>query len=280
MNNQQMGTGDSMHTFLSSLDKYPMASLEEQDDLARKIAAGDQDAKNRMVEANLRLVIHWARRYQNRGVELADLVQEGTFGLMRAVEKFDFHKGFKFSTYASWWIRQSLQRVIQSQSNAIRLPMEVAEQAHKIDMASWNIASSGQERPSDDLIASETGTSIEDVKKLTNLARVVASIDQPTGDDTGTTIGELLKDHYTSDFDNSVEIGILFSEIRDAIEKLPEPERNVMLLRYALNGGRPASLQKCASELGMGVRRVRALEKRALESLATIPSVIEAYRAA
>ena len=280
MNKQQLGTGDSMHTFLGNLDRYPMASPEEQDDLARRIAAGDQDAKNRMVEANLRLVIHWARRYQNRGVELADLIQEGTFGLMRAVEKFDFNKGFKFSTYASWWIRQSLQRVIQSQSNAIRLPMEVAEHAHKIDIASWNITSNGQERPSDELIASETGTSVENVRKLTNLARVVASIDQPTGDDTGTTIGELLKDQHTSDFENSVEMDILFDEIRNAIEKLPEPERNVIVLRYALDGGKPASLQKCASELSMGVRRVRALEKRALESLASIPAVTEAYRAA
>ncbi|MCL5948372.1 MAG: RNA polymerase sigma factor RpoD/SigA [Actinobacteria bacterium] len=280
MNTQHTGTVDTMHTFLETLDRYPMPTAYEQTELARKVTLGDEDARTKMVEANIRLVIHWARRYQNRGVELADLIQEGTFGLMRAVEKFDFTRGFKFSTYASWWIRQSLQRAIQSQANAIRLPMEVAEQAHRIERASWDLTAGGQEKPSLDHLAMETGQSVEQVSRFTSLAKVVASLDQPTGEDTGTTIGDLLKDKESSDFEESVEMQILCDEIKKAIKNLPDLEQRVITLRFALDGGKPASLQKCARELGMGVRRVRALEARALQSLATLPALAEAYRAA
>ncbi|MHB8263927.1 MAG: sigma-70 family RNA polymerase sigma factor [Acidimicrobiales bacterium] len=280
MNTQYTGTVDTMHTFLENLDKYPMPSADEQTELARKVAEGDEDARTKMAEANIRLVIHWARRYQNRGVELADLIQEGTFGLMRAVEKFDFRRGFKFSTYASWWIRQSLQRAIQSQANAIRLPMEVAEQAHRLERASWNLTATGQDKPSVEYLAMETGQSIEQISRFSSLAKVVASLDQPTGEDTGTTIGDLIKDKDTSDFEDSVDMRILCSEIKKAVSALPDLERDVIALRFALDGGKPASLQKCARELSMGVRRVRAIEARALQSLATLPALSEAYRAA
>src|SRR5487761_2481700 len=145
--NRATTTADSLGLMLRDLDRYPMPDHEQQIELAKRVAKGDLEARNQMVAANLRLVVHWARRYQDRGVDLTDLVQEGTFGLLRAVEKFDWERSFRFSTYATWWIRQALQRAVQQHGRTIRLPMEVAERNQQVDAALWELTHQFQRAP-------------------------------------------------------------------------------------------------------------------------------------
>ena len=166
---------DSLGLLLRDLDRYPMPDYDEQVALAKRVATGDDEAKKQMVAANLRLVLHWARRYQDRGVELVDLVQEGTFGLLRAVEKFDWERGFKFSTYATWWIRQSLQRAVQQHGRTIRIPLEVGEQLQRIDAANAELIGLLGRRPSDDELNEATGMTTKERRNLENMAGVSAS---------------------------------------------------------------------------------------------------------
>ncbi len=235
-----------MRLFLDDIGRYPLLSAAEQVALAQRIELGDAGAKNEMIAGNLRLVVHWARRYQGRGVDLTDLVQEGTFGLMRAVEKFDWKRGFKFSTYATWWIRQSLQRAVQSKGRAIRLP--------------------------EDAVAAENAAERRGEGAERHLPRVVASLDQPVAIDASATLGDLLAAEDGSVDDEAVE-EMSMEGLADAIGRLPELERQVVRLRFGLTGQPPASLESTAKKLGIGVRRVRSLEASALRALAAQPEV-------
>src|SRR6202789_3853015 len=174
-----VNTSDTLGLMLRDLDQFPMPDHEQQVELAKRVVAGDDAARKQMVAANLRLVLHWDRRYQDRGVDMADLVQEGTFGLLRAVEKFDWERGFRFSTYATWWIRQALQRAVQQHGRTIRLPMEVAERNQQVDAALWELTHQFQRPPTDDEMDNATNTTAEVRADLTQVARVVASLDQP-----------------------------------------------------------------------------------------------------
>jgi RNA polymerase primary sigma factor len=243
-----------MRLFLDDLGKYPLLSADEQVALAKRIEQGDEVARREMIAANLRLVVHWARRYQGRGIDLTDLVQEGTFGLMRAVEKFDWRRGFKFSTYATWWIRQSLQRAVQSKSRAIRLPEDAVA------------AEAQAER--------EGGDSREP-----HLPRVVASLDQPLSSEASATLGDIVAGEEDPIEDAITELASR-AEIGAAVDRLPELEQSVVRLRFGLNGAQPASLEATAKELGIGVRRVRSVEASALRLLAAQPEVSALYRAA
>src|SRR5271163_72841 len=149
---------DGIRLFLDDLDHHPLPDHDQQVELAKLVAAGDEDARRQMIAANLRLVVHWARRYQDRGVDFADLVQEGTFGLMRAVDKFDWQRGFRFSTYATWWIRQALQRAVQQHGRTIRIPLEVAERNQQVDAAMWELTHQLQRPPTDDELDNATNT--------------------------------------------------------------------------------------------------------------------------
>src|SRR5271168_1016368 len=164
---------------LRDLDRYPMPNYDEQVELAKRVTAGDEEAKKQMVAANLRLVVHWARRYQDRGVDMGYLVQEGTFGLLRAVEKFDWERGFRFSTYATWWIRQALQRAVQQHGRTIRIPLEVAERMQRLDAISAELAGQLGRPPEEEEIAELTGITPEERRSLEGIARVSASLDQP-----------------------------------------------------------------------------------------------------
>src|ERR1700686_130585 len=165
-------THDGIRLFLDDLDRYPLPDHEEQVALAKRVAAGDDEARRQMIAANLRLVVHWARRYQDRGVDFGDLVQEGTFGLMRAVDKFDWQRGFRFSTYATWWIRQALQRAVQQHGRTIRLPMEVAEGNQQVDAALWELTHQFQRPPTDEEMDNATNTSAAVRSDLSQVARV------------------------------------------------------------------------------------------------------------
>ncbi|MDA8265080.1 MAG: sigma-70 family RNA polymerase sigma factor [Actinomycetota bacterium] len=233
---------DLMRLFLDDLGKYPLLSADAQVELAKRVELGDEEARQQMIGSNLRLVVHWARRYQGRGVDLVDLVQEGTFGLMRAVEKFDWRKGFRFSTYATWWIRQSLQRAVQSKGRAIRLP--------------------------EDALAAE----LEGDPDQARLPRVVASLDQPLTSEATATLGDVVAADEVP-FEDDLVHSISLSRLEAAIDRLPELEQSVVRLRFGLDGTPPASLEATARSLGIGVRRVRRIEASALAFLAQQPEV-------
>ncbi|HEY5025851.1 MAG TPA: sigma-70 family RNA polymerase sigma factor [Acidimicrobiales bacterium] len=272
-------THDGIRLFLDDLDRYPLPDHEEQVELAKRVAAGDDEARRQMIAANLRLVVHWARRYQDRGVDFGDLVQEGTFGLMRAVDKFDWQRGFRFSTYATWWIRQSLQRAVQQHGNTIRVPMEVAEQAQRADRVTWELASDLRRDPTPDEVAEASGVDSRTLETVQGAARVVASLDQPAGTDSGTALGDLVgADEQT--FEDDVERQMVLGRVRDAVDTLDELERDVLRIRFGLDDGTPTSLQATASRLGIGVRRARQAEARALQQLATLAEVEAAHQAA
>jgi RNA polymerase primary sigma factor len=272
-------TPDSVRYFLDDLDQFPLPDPEAQTELAKRVAAGDEEARRQMISANLRLVVHWARRYQDRGVDFGDLVQEGTFGLMRAVDKFDWQRGFRFSTYATWWIRQALQRAVQQHGSTIRVPMEVAEQAQRADRMTWELATELQRDPTPEEVAEASGVDNAALRSLQGVARVVASLDQPTGGDTGSPLGDLVAADENV-FEDDVEKRIVLDRVRRAVEGLDELERDVVRIRFGLDGGSPASLQATATRLGIGVRRARQAETRALQHLADLPEVEAAHEAA
>src|ERR1700690_2112687 len=187
-----VSTSDTLGLMLRDLDQFPMPDHEHQVELAKRVAAGDELARKQMIAANLRLVVHWARRYQDRGVDMADLVQEGTFGLMRAVDKFDWERGFRFSTYATWWIRQALQRAVQQHGRTIRIPLEVGEHIQQVDAALWELTHQLQRPPTDAELDEATNTTADVREDLTRAARVVASLDQPAAADSTATLGDLV----------------------------------------------------------------------------------------
>ena len=270
---------DTLGLFLRDLDLHPLPDHDAQTALAKRVAAGDQEARQEMIAANLRLVVHWARRYQDRGVDMTDLVQEGTFGLMRAVDKFDWERGFRFSTYATWWIRQALQRAVQQHGRTIRLPMEVAERAQHVDAASWELAATLQRDPTDEELDELSGTSARERAELQTAARVVASLDQPATADSTSTLGDLVTTDATA-FEEDIATGLTLDQVRQAVEHLSELQRAVIHHRFGFGGADPASLQTTAERLGIGVRKVRQAEAEALEILASSAVLEAAHRAA
>jgi len=273
-NRSRGSDADSLGLFLRDLDHHPLPDHDAQTELAKRVAAGDDEARREMVAANLRLVVHWARRYQDRGVDLPDLIQEGTFGLMRAVDKFDWERGFRFSTYATWWIRQALQRAVQQHGRTIRLPMEVAERNQQVDAALWELTHQLQRPPTDDELDEATNTTAQVRSDLSRAARVVASLDQPAATDSTATLGDLVSGEQ-SDFEDEVAAELTLDLVRQAVDRLSDLQREVIRHRFGFDGSDPASLQTTAERLGIGVRKVRQAEAEALELLA-VSDVLEA----
>ncbi|MCL4445367.1 MAG: sigma-70 family RNA polymerase sigma factor [Actinobacteria bacterium] len=270
---------DSLGMMLRDLDRYPMPDYAEQLELAKKVASGDEDARKEMVAANLRLVVHWARRYQDRGVDLGDLIQEGTFGLIRAVEKFDWERGFRFSTYATWWIRQSLQRAIQQHGRTIRIPMEVGEHLQRLEAATAQLSAELGRLPSEAELEEATQLSAHERRSLADLARVTASLDQPAATDSSTTLGDLVAPDQ-DDLIGEVDDVMVRERVREALDRLPDLHRDVLVLRFGFTDAPPASLQSTADHLGIGVRRVRRIEMEALAALSKDVQVVEARQVA
>jgi RNA polymerase sigma factor (sigma-70 family) len=273
------GTTDSLGLLLRDLDQYPMPDHEQQVALAKRVAAGDDEARRQMVAANLRLVVHWARRYQDRGVDMADLVQEGTFGLLRAVEKFDWERGFRFSTYATWWIRQALQRAVQQHGRTIRIPLEVGERLQRLDAVTAELAGALGRPPTDEELTEATGMDADERASLEGVARVAASLDQPAAADSATSLGDLVAPD-DRDWASEVDEEMVFDRVRAAVDQLPGLQRDVLRLRFGFDGDSPASLQATAERLGVGVRRVRRAEEEGLAALSSDDAVVGAHLAA
>ncbi len=272
-------TTDSLGLLLHDLDRHPMPDHEGQIALAQRVANGDEEARREMVAANLRLVVHWARRYQDRGVEMGDLVQEGTFGLLRAVEKFDWERGFRFSTYATWWIRQALQRAVQQHGRTIRIPLEVGERLQRLDAVAAELAGQLGRPPTSEELTEATGMTQAEREQLEDVARVSASLDQPAASDSATTLGELVAPD-DQDWVAEVDDELVRDRVRDAVERLPDLQRDVLRLRFGFGGDTPASLQATAERLGVGVRRVRRAEEEGLAALSADVDVVGAHKAA
>jgi RNA polymerase primary sigma factor len=260
--------GDALQLFLSEIGRHRLLTAAEEVELAKRIERGDAAAKERMINCNLRLVVSIAKRYQGHGLSLLDLIQEGIIGLNRGVEKFDWRRGYKFSTYATWWIRQACQRAVANQSSTIRVPVHVRERRQKLARAATTLQARLGRQATREELAEATGLELQHVDEALDAAEAPVSLNQTVGSDADGELGELLADGSAPDPAEEVGETLRRDAVRRAIRELPEQQRRVVELRFGLNGeSRP--LEAIARELGVGRERVRQLEREALARLAT-----------
>jgi len=259
-------TTETLALFFRDVARHPLLTREEEVALAKRIERGDLQAKERLVNANLRLVVANARRYENQGLSLLDLIQEGTLGLIRAAEKFDWRRGFKFSTYATYWIRQAMQRALDSRSRTIRIPGELAQRERKVARAERELWAQLGREPSDGELAKRAGISLDQLASVRNASRVVTSLEKPVGAEGETELGELLAGGERSP-EEEVEITLQTEAVRRAVASLPVLEREVVRLRYGLDGDEPQPITDVARRLNLPPTRVRDIESRALVRL-------------
>jgi RNA polymerase primary sigma factor len=260
-------TTDALQLFLNEIRRYPLLSAEQEVELSKRIEQGDLAAKERMINSNLRLVVSIAKKYQGQELSLLDLIQEGIFGLIRAAEKFDWRKGYKFSTYATFWIRQAIQRGLANKARTIRIPVHIGQRERKIVRAERELAAKLGREPSDDEIAREAELPLDQVEEVREAARTVTSLDRPVGDEGDTALGDLLEGGAPLP-DQEVEVSLSEQLLRRTIEELPETERDVIRLRFGLTGEEPQPLRETGRRLGLSAERVRQIESRALKRLA------------
>ena len=260
-------TTDALSLFLQEAGRHALLTREEEVELAKRIERGDLAAKERMVNSNLRLVISIARKYQGLDMPLLDLIQEGILGLMRATEKFDHRKGFKFSTYATFWIREAIQRAIANRARTIRIPVHIGQRERKIGRAQLALAARLGREATDAELALEAGLDEREIREARDAARVATSLDRPVGEEDDTTFGSLLASSERGP-EEEVDIALRQEALRTALDRLPEPEREVVKLRYGIDGDDPTPLSEAGRRLGISPDKVRQLERRALAELA------------
>jgi RNA polymerase primary sigma factor len=260
-------TTDAMGLFLQEVRRYPLLTREQEVELSKRIERGDLEAKEQLVNSNLRLVISNARKYQGHDLPLLDLIQEGILGLIRAAEKFDWRKGYKFSTYATFWIRQALQRALDNRSRTIRIPVHLGQRERRIARVQRELAAQFGREPTDEEVASAAELKVADVREAREAARVVTSLDRPVGEEEETSLGALLPSGERGP-EEEVDISLREDALRRALEQLPEPERAVVRLRYGINGDDPTPLSETGRRLGLSQDAVRRLERKALTELA------------
>jgi RNA polymerase primary sigma factor len=260
-------TTDAMSLFLQEVRRHPLLTREEEVELAKKIEKGDLRAKEQLVNSNLRLVIANARKYQGHDLPLLDLIQEGILGLIRAAEKFDWRKGYKFSTYATFWIRQALQRALDNRSRTIRIPVHLGQRERRIARVQRELAARLGREPSEEEVAEAAEMSVQEVREARDAARVVTSLDRPVGAEEETPFGALLASEDRGP-EEEVDIALREDALRRALARLPEPEREVVKLRYGINGDDPTPLSETGRRLGLSQDAVRRLERKALNELA------------
>ena len=260
-------SGDALGQFFKEASRYPLLTAEEEVELAKRIERGDLEAKERMINSNLRLVISQARRFQGQGLPMGDLVQEGMLGLIRAVEKFDWRKGFKFSTYAVLWIKQSIQRGLANSGSTIRIPVHIGQRERKVRKHERELAVKLGRQPTEAEIAESTGLPEEQVREALELTRHLASLDQGVGEDGETALGDMLASERPEP-EEEVVTSLGDARVRELVGQLPEEERDVITLRFGLLGDEPASAREAGAQLGLGTRRARELEEQALRRLA------------
>jgi RNA polymerase primary sigma factor len=271
-------TTDALQLFLNEIGRHRLLTPDEELELSRRIERGDLEAKERMINANLRLVVSIAKKYQGSELTLLDLIQEGILGLIRAVEKFDYRRGYRFSTYATWWIRQAVERGMDAKSRAIKLPINLVRSQRKLARAENALSLKLDRKPTEEELAAEAELGVEEVRALRDVARAVTSLDRPLGEEEDAAYGDLLPSSDPTP-EEEVHISLAESALRSALEELPQREREVVAMRYGIGGGDPTPLREIGRRLGITPERVRQIESRALGRLGRMRE-LEALREA
>jgi RNA polymerase primary sigma factor len=260
-------TTDSLQLFLKDIGKVRLLTAQEEVELAKRIERGDLDAKQKMVESNLRLVVSIAKNYRNQGLPFLDLIQEGTLGLVRAAEKFDYRKGFKFSTYATWWIRQAIARALADKARTIRIPVHVVEKLNKIGRAERKLVTELGREPSPEEIAAVTGIDAEEVDSIKRSSQAPVSLEKPVGDEEESEFGQFIADEKAeSPFDRAADL-LTKEALKEALENLSYRERRVLELRYGLGGEHPRTLDEVGRTFNVTRERIRQIENQSLKKL-------------
>ncbi len=260
-------TDDPVRMYFKEIGKVPLLSAEEERDLAIRIEQGDEEAKKKLCESNLRLVVSIARRYLNRGLSFLDLIQEGNLGLIKAVEKFDYTKGYKFSTYATWWIRQAITRSIADQARTIRIPVHMVETINKLIRISRQLLQEYGREPTSEEIAKEMGISVDKVREIKKISQDPVSLETPIGEEEDSHLGDFIPDEDIPSPVDAAAYSMLQKQLREVLDTLSEREKKVLILRFGLDDGRPRTLEEVGKEFNVTRERIRQIEAKALRKL-------------
>lgn len=260
-------TDDPVRMYFKEIGKVPLLTSEEERELAIRIEAGDEEAKKKLCESNLRLVVSIARRYLNRGLSFLDLIQEGNLGLIKAVEKFDYTKGYKFSTYATWWIRQAITRSIADQARTIRIPVHMVETINKLIRISRQLLQEYGREPTSEEIAKEMGITVEKVREIKKISQDPVSLETPIGEEEDSHLGDFIPDEDIPSPVDAAAYSMLQKQLREVLETLSEREKKVLILRFGLDDGRPRTLEEVGKEFSVTRERIRQIEAKALRKL-------------
>ena len=260
-------TDDPVRMFLKEIGKVPLLTAEEEVELAIRMSQGDEEAKRRMIEANLRLVVSIAKRHVGRGMLFLDLIQEGNLGLIKAVEKFDYTKGYKFSTYATWWIRQAITRAIADQARTIRIPVHMVETINKVIRVSRQLLQELGHDPSAEEIAAEMGMPVEKVREILKIAQEPVSLETPIGEEEDSHLGDFIPDEDASEPSEAASFSLLKEQLMEVLDTLTPREKKVLELRFGIVDGRTRTLEEVGKEFNVTRERIRQIEAKALRKL-------------
>jgi len=262
---------DSLRLYLREIGKVPLLTADQEVYLAKRIERGDMAAKTHMIEANLRLVVSIAKSYLGRGLSFLDLIQEGSLGLIRAVEKFDYRKGYKFSTYATWWIRQAVTRAIADKARTIRIPVHMVEKLNKVVHIERQLVQRLGREPQPDEIALELEMTTEEVREILRMAQLPVSLEKPIGEEEESELGDFVPDDQAESPFDTASVQLRREDIEKALDSLPERERKVIELRFGLTGAQPCTLEEVGRAFGVTRERIRQIENNTLKRLETLP---------
>ena len=260
-------TDDPVRMYLKEIGKVPLLTPEEEQELAKRMAEGDEEAKRRMAEANLRLVVSIAKRYVGRGMLFLDLIQEGNLGLIKAVEKFDYTKGYKFSTYATWWIRQAITRAIADQARTIRIPVHMVETINKVIRVSRQLLQELGHDPSAEEIAAEMNMPVDKVRDILKIAQEPVSLETPIGEEEDSHLGDFIPDEDASEPSEAASFSLLKEQLMEVLDTLTPREKKVLELRFGIVDGRTRTLEEVGKEFNVTRERIRQIEAKALRKL-------------
>jgi RNA polymerase primary sigma factor len=262
---------DSLRLYLREIGKVPLLTADQEVYLAKRIERGDMFAKTHMIEANLRLVVSIAKSYLGRGLSFLDLIQEGSLGLIRAVEKFDYRKGYKFSTYATWWIRQAVTRAIADKARTIRIPVHMVEKLNKVVHIERQLVQRLGREPQPEEIAIELEMTPEEVREILRMAQLPISLEKPIGEEEESELGDFVQDEQAESPFDTASVQLRREDIQKALDSLPERERKVIELRFGLTGAQPCTLEEVGKAFGVTRERIRQIENNTLKRLETLP---------
>ena len=258
---------DPVRMYLREIGKVPLLGADVEAELAEKMAQGDEIAKNKLVESNLRLVVSIAKRYVGKGMFFLDLIQEGNLGLMKAVDKFDFTKGYKFSTYATWWIRQAITRAIADQARTIRIPVHMVETIHRVSRYQRQMLQENGREPTENELAEKMGMSVEKIREVMKIALDPVSLETPIGEEDDSHLGDFIPDDDSPAPAEAASYALLREQLDEVLHTLTEREEQVLKLRFGLTGGRPCTLEEVGQAFNITRERIRQIEAKALRKL-------------